>query len=259
MSRANFGADDIMDAPADILSATNKQVSAISGTAATYDGHPGSFEIDGDHAYTHAHVLSDGRVDVGIFLKETIAHALRVAMHHEKKSHSSQFKHKQPASEAFREIPRLNIVIQIVGSRGDVQPFIALARVLVKTPYNHRVRICTHTLFKDFVEENGLEFFSIGGDPAQLMAYMVNNPGLIPGMDSIRAGDIRRRRAGVAENLQNAWRSCIEPSASKGTASEGMSPPGRTFVADAIIANPPSFGHLHCAEKLHIPLHLMFT
>ena len=28
---------------------------------------------------------------------------------------------------------------------------------------------------------------------------------------------------------------------------------------DAIIANPPSYGHLHCAEKLGIPLHMMFT
>ena len=31
------------------------------------------------------------------------------------------------------------------------------------------------------------------------------------------------------------------------------------FVADAIIANPPSFAHVHCAEKLGVPLHLMFT
>ncbi|CAF4910244.1 unnamed protein product, partial [Rotaria sp. Silwood2] len=31
------------------------------------------------------------------------------------------------------------------------------------------------------------------------------------------------------------------------------------FIAEAIIANPPSFGHIHCAEKLQIPLHIMFT
>ncbi|CAF4122898.1 unnamed protein product, partial [Rotaria sordida] len=29
--------------------------------------------------------------------------------------------------------------------------------------------------------------------------------------------------------------------------------------AEAIIANPPSFGHIHCAHKLQIPLHIMFT
>ena len=31
------------------------------------------------------------------------------------------------------------------------------------------------------------------------------------------------------------------------------------FVADAIIANPPSFAHVHCAERLGCPLHMMFT
>jgi len=31
------------------------------------------------------------------------------------------------------------------------------------------------------------------------------------------------------------------------------------FLADAIIANPPSMGHIHCAEKLGIPLHMVFT
>jgi sterol 3beta-glucosyltransferase len=31
------------------------------------------------------------------------------------------------------------------------------------------------------------------------------------------------------------------------------------FVADTIIANPPSYAHIHCAEKLGIPLHMMFT
>lgn len=33
----------------------------------------------------------------------------------------------------------------------------------------------------------------------------------------------------------------------------------RPFIADAIIANPPSFAHVHIAEKLGIPLHIMFT
>ena len=27
----------------------------------------------------------------------------------------------------------------------------------------------------------------------------------------------------------------------------------------AIIGNPPSYGHIHCAEKLKIPLHIYFT
>lgn len=34
---------------------------------------------------------------------------------------------------------------------------------------------------------------------------------------------------------------------------------GATFAADAIISNPPSFAHIHCAEALGIPLLLSFS
>jgi UDP:flavonoid glycosyltransferase YjiC (YdhE family) len=161
--------------------------------------------------------------------------------------------------------PPLNVVIQVVGSRGDVQPFVALGKVLKET-YGHRVRLATHPTFRDFVQDQGLEFFSIGGDPAQLMAFMVKNPGLRPDMRSVASGDVGRRRKDVAEYIQGCWRSCYQPgdgidddlyeSPSDET---GPSPAARHFVADCIIANPPSFAHIHCAEKLGIPLHIMFT
>ncbi|KAM7219278.1 hypothetical protein V8F06_005314 [Rhypophila decipiens] len=154
--------------------------------------------------------------------------------------------------------PKLNVVIQIVGSRGDVQPFVALGKVLRDT-YGHRVRVATHPTFKDFVIENGLEFFSIGGDPAELMAFMVKNPGLMPGMDALKRGEITKRRKGIEEIVVGCWRSCIE--AGDGISGVGLAPApgGKPFVADAIIANPPSFAHVHVAEKLGIPLHIMFT
>ena len=170
--------------------------------------------------------------------------------------------------------PPLNVVIHVVGSRGDVQPFVALGKVLKET-YGHRVRLATHGTFRQFVEENGLEFFCIGGDPAELMAFMVKNPGLMPGMDSLRSGDVGKRRKGMYEIVQGCWRSCIEVGDGTGIRASddhldsrssldsgiGMDsdPSAKPFVADAIIANPPSFAHIHCAEKLGIPLHLMFT
>jgi len=150
----------------------------------------------------------------------------------------------------------MNVVIHVVGSRGDVQPFVALGKVL-KEKYNHRVRLATHPVFKDFVNENGLEFFSIGGDPAELMAFMVKNPGLMPGFDTLRKGEIGRRRRDIGVMIQGCWRSCIEPGDGLGVASSDTIM--RPFIADAIIANPPSFAHIHCAEKLGIPLHMMFT
>ncbi|KAI8719146.1 Glyco-transf-28 domain-containing protein [Fusarium sp. LHS14.1] len=149
--------------------------------------------------------------------------------------------------------PSMNIVIQIVGSRGDVQPFVALGKTL--SAYGHRVRIATHPTFAKFVRENDLEFFSIGGDPAELMAFMVKNPGLMPGADAVKTGEVSKRRRGIEEMMLGCWRSCIEA----GDGLEATSDEQKPFVADAIIANPPSFAHIHIAERLGIPLHLMFT
>ena len=144
-------------------------------------------------------------------------------------------------------VPFLNIVIQVVGSRGDVQPFVALGSELLRR--GHRVRLATHNTFSEFVRKAGLEFYPIGGDPAELMAYMVKNPGLIPRMSSLREGEIQKKRKMVAQMLDGCWRSCFEPDPVT----------ARPFVAEAIIANPPSFAHIHCAQALGVPLHLMFT
>ncbi|CAO2653300.1 Nn.00g027110.m01.CDS01 [Neocucurbitaria sp. VM-36] len=155
---------------------------------------------------------------------------------------------------------KLNIVIIIIGSRGDVQPFIRIAKIL-KEDYGHRVRLATHPAFKDFVEkDSGLEFFSLGGNPAELMAFMVKNPGLIPNIDTIKDGEIGRRRAQMYEMFQGMWRACINASDDEtDKANAKMMGNKHPFVADAIIANPPSFAAPHIAEKLGIPLHMMFT
>lgn len=155
----------------------------------------------------------------------------------------------------------LNIVMHVVGSRGDVQPFIALGKVL-KSTYKHRVRIATHPIFRSIVEENGLEFFSIGGDPQELMAFMVRNPGLLPSIDFLKGGDVARHRKMVATMMEGCWRACIEDCDGRDVENvpEGERIMGQdSFVADVIIANPPSFAHIHCGQKLGVPVHLMFT
>jgi len=154
--------------------------------------------------------------------------------------------------------PPLNVVIHVVGSRGDVQPFVALGQEL-KNNYGHRIRLATHGTFKKFVEENGLEFFDIGGDPAELMAFMVKNPGLIPGMKSLKDGDVGKRRKGMAEIMEGCWKSCADANEVEEDDDKDNRAKVKPFIANAIIANPPSFAHIHCAEKLGIPLHLMFT
>jgi hypothetical protein len=138
--------------------------------------------------------------------------------------------------------PCLNIVIMIVGSRGDVQPFIALAKGLIQ--YGHRIRVATHETFREFVTQNGLEFYPLAGDPAELMAFMVKNPGLIPKLETIKDGEIEKKREMMEQILTSTFEACVAPD-------ENQQP----FEAQAIISNPPTFGHIHCAEKLSIPLH----
>ncbi|CAI7678318.1 unnamed protein product [Penicillium manginii] len=130
---------------------------------------------------------------------------------------------------------------------GDVQPFIALGTQLQRK--GHRVRLATHQNFEKFVQQTGLEFYPIGGNPEELMSFMVNNPGIIPKASTIASGEIGRKRQMIAEMLHGFWQSCVEPDPIS------MAP----FVADAIIANPPSFAHVHCAQALGVPLHIIFT
>jgi UDP:flavonoid glycosyltransferase YjiC (YdhE family) len=223
---------------------------------------------------TSAHLQNDGRINIDIkedspFVSSILMPALRRSLLYEEKQPKADIPpgYIPPSLGGDSSVlppPPMNVVIHVVGSRGDVQPFVALGKVL-KEAYGHRVRVATHGTFKDFVTENGLEFFCIGGDPADLMAFMVKNPGLMPGTDALLNGDVRKRRKGMYEIVQGCWRSCYE--AGDGTdvpstdsnAEENFERPERPFVADAIIANPPSFAHIHCAEKLGIPLHLMFT
>lgn len=207
-------------------------------------------------------VLDDGRINIRINqvnrrLSQIFTPALRQEVQSVQDSSPPPAPYVPPSlggDGAVPPPPRLNIVMQVVGSRGDVQPFVALGKVL-KNTYGHRVRLATHLNFKDFVQENGLEFFSIGGDPSRLMAFMVKNPSLMPGFRSILSGDVGQQRRDVAEYIQGCWRSCYQA----GDDEDLSEPTARPFVADCIIANPPSFAHVHCAEKLGIPLHIMFT
>ena len=147
-------------------------------------------------------------------------------------------------------VPPLAIAILVVGSRGDVQPFLPIARRLQRD--GHRVRLATHAVFRDWVESHGVEFFPLAGNPQELMEYMVATGGwLLPRSLDQLVEQVPRMRTTVAEILASTWPACTEPD------------PGREdampFLADAIIANPPSQGHIHVAEALCAPLHIMFT
>jgi hypothetical protein len=197
---------------------------------------------------SYSAVGNDGRVNLDLDSKFALSLRAFVTVPMDYEEPPPDYEYPTP-SDLEHPVPALNIVVHIVGSRGDVQPFIAFGCELQK--HGHRVRIATHDIFRDFVTKSGLEFYPIGGDPNELMAYMVKTPGLIPSMDTIVAGEISKKRKMVHEMLQGCGKSCIHP--------DPDSVEQKPFVADAIIANPPSFAHVHCAQALGIPLHMMFT
>ncbi|KAL8029232.1 hypothetical protein ABFX02_14G213800 [Erythranthe guttata] len=143
----------------------------------------------------------------------------------------------------LQDIPPLQIVILIVGTRGDVQPFVAIGKKL--QDYGHRVRLATHSNFKEFVLTSGLEFYPLGGDPKILAGFMVKNKGFLPSGPS----EIPIQRNQMKEIINSLLPACKEPDIESGI----------PFKADAILANPPTYGHTHLAEALKIPVHIFFT
>lgn len=140
-------------------------------------------------------------------------------------------------------IQPLQIVMLIVGTRGDVQPFVAIGKRLQE--FGHRVRLATHSNFKEFVLTAGLEFYPLGGDPKVLAGYMVKNKGFLPSGPS----DIPIQRNQMKEIIYSLLPACKEPDPDTGI----------PFKLDAIIANPPAYGHTHVAEALKVPIHIFFT
>ncbi|EXC24161.1 Sterol 3-beta-glucosyltransferase [Morus notabilis] len=141
------------------------------------------------------------------------------------------------------DLPPLQIVMLIVGTRGDVQPFIAIGKRL--QDYGHRVRLATHSNFKEFVLTAGLEFYPLGGDPKVLAGYMVKNKGFLPSGPS----EIPVQRNQMKDIIYSLLSACKDPDMDSGI----------PFKAEAIIANPPAYGHTHVAEALKVPIHIFFT
>jgi sterol 3beta-glucosyltransferase len=61
----------------------------------------------------------------------------------------------------------MKIVMLAVGTRGDVQPYIALGRGLKAA--GHDVLLATHTPFEDFVRLHGLDFMPLNANPQAIL------------------------------------------------------------------------------------------
>ncbi len=75
-------------------------------------------------------------------------------------------------------IPKLSILMLVVGTKGDVQPFVLLGRRLMRD--GHRIRLATHACYRNYVTDEGLEFYPLAGDPYKLSEFMVKTHGTKP-------------------------------------------------------------------------------
>lgn len=62
----------------------------------------------------------------------------------------------------------MHLVIVTSGSRGDVQPYLALA--LRAQQSGHRVTLATHEVFRLWIEQHGVAFRPLHGDPVQMLS-----------------------------------------------------------------------------------------
>jgi sterol 3beta-glucosyltransferase len=67
----------------------------------------------------------------------------------------------------------MRITCLTIGSRGDVQPYIALCKRLLLE--GHKPRIATHPEFETWITKHGIDFAPVAGEPAELMRVCTDN------------------------------------------------------------------------------------
>jgi sterol 3beta-glucosyltransferase len=72
----------------------------------------------------------------------------------------------------------MHITILTYGSRGDVEPFIALGKGLQRR--GHSIRLAAPEIFKAAVSSQGLEYATLAGNPEQLVQDLVRKAGWNP-------------------------------------------------------------------------------
>ncbi|ORZ15729.1 hypothetical protein BCR42DRAFT_415793 [Absidia repens] len=136
---------------------------------------------------------------------------------------------KQQRQSPYAPKKPLTITCLTIGSRGDVQPYIALCKQLQQDG-GHHCRIASHGEYQSWVEAYGIEFRCIGGDPGELMRLCIENNFL--SFSFIKAG-YKLFYTWFNTLLESSW------DAVQGT--------------DVLIESPSSMVGIHMAENLEIP------
>ncbi|CAJ1953148.1 unnamed protein product [Sphenostylis stenocarpa] len=177
-------------------------------------------------------IQNDGTVEVDLEKDTTLASELLKFQSSEESTTLSA----TVVSESKKSVPWLQIVMLVVGTRGDVQPFLAIANKL--QDYGHRVRLATHADFDTFVKSAGVDFYPLGGDPRALARYMVRNKGIVPSGPT----EISIQRKQLKAIIESLLPACTEPDLETGV----------PFRAQAIIANPTACGVLNKIDRINL-------
>lgn len=134
----------------------------------------------------------------------------------------------------FKAPHSMKITCLTIGSRGDVQPYIALCKGLLAD--GHKPRIATHAEFQGWIESHGIEFACVEGDPGELMRLCIENGTFT--LSFLREANATFR-GWLDDLLDSAYKAC-----------EG---------SELLIESPSAMAGIHIAEKLGIPYFRAFT
>ncbi len=129
----------------------------------------------------------------------------------------------------------MRIDVLAIGSRGDVQPYIALCIGLRDA--GHRVRIVTLGGFEDLVQPYGLHHLSIGGRPLD-MANTDAGREWVRGRTTAAGflkGFVRLAGSLIEEGMATYWRDCSD-------------------VEAIVVSGMGILLGVHIAERLNVPL-----
>src|SRR5262245_52996782 len=136
-----------------------------------------------------------------------------------------------PASE--RRVRAMHIVIGTVGTRGDVQPCVALGKGLRTAGF--RVTVATHPDYQAFVTSHGLGFRPVGGSFRQIMESDLGRAWLESGDNLLRYARLGRE---LFLPVQRRWLDDALTVADD---------------ADAVVYYPMAAAFLHAAERRGVP------
>src|SRR5687767_4483399 len=123
----------------------------------------------------------------------------------------------------------MKILITTFGTRGDIQPFIALGKGLKAAGYE--VAICTSEGYQPFVEEYELRYLFMDNELLRLSQAAL---GEIGGSGEL-LNTLGKMMPAIRQSMKDEWNAA------------------QSFQPDLIIYHPKCFGSLHAAEKLRIP------